>query len=96
MSKIENMIIFHQKPVFMSQISTKLKSIEENEPLYMIYPIQGLAIWAFGAYQAGYYMMVDYGLYWLLGMITRMLSFKTSDLIPPFIKLHVQGKFMVQ
>ncbi|XP_025077532.1 DC-STAMP domain-containing protein 2-like isoform X2 [Pomacea canaliculata] len=54
--------------------------------------LKGILFWAFGAYHAGFYLVIDYGLYWILAMITRHLAVKTTASLPAFLKLHVEGE----
>jgi hypothetical protein len=53
--------------------------------------LQGLLMWTLAAYNGFYHLMADFGLYWLLAMISRTLNVKTTASIPPFMQLRVQG-----
>ena len=63
-----------------------------NQPSAVcLFVCQGVAFWAISAYNAGFYLVTDYGLYWLLAMVSRHLNVKSSANLPPFMQLHVNG-----
>ncbi|XP_052098978.1 DC-STAMP domain-containing protein 2-like [Mytilus californianus] len=41
---------------------------------------------------ASFYLMSDYGLWWLLTMLRKHLMLKTNNTVPPHLKMHVQGR----
>ncbi|XP_046552587.1 DC-STAMP domain-containing protein 2-like [Haliotis rubra] len=53
---------------------------------------KGIVFWTFAASHGCYYLMCDYGLYWVLSLIRTHFEVKTNSAIPPHTKLHVQGE----
>ncbi|XP_059165100.1 DC-STAMP domain-containing protein 2-like [Physella acuta] len=54
--------------------------------------IKGVMFWLFAAFHATYYIICDYGLYWILSLIRRHMDVRTSAAVPPHLQLHVQGQ----
>nr|KAI8755460.1 DC-STAMP domain-containing protein 2-like [Biomphalaria glabrata] len=54
--------------------------------------LKGLLFWSFSAFSATYYIVCDYGLYWILDLVRRHLDVRTSAAIPPHLQLHVKGQ----
>ncbi|KAH9520383.1 hypothetical protein Btru_060630 [Bulinus truncatus] len=54
--------------------------------------VKGLIFWFFSAFSATYYVVCDYGLFWILDLVRRHLDVKTSVAIPPHLQLHVKGQ----
>ncbi|XP_071104714.1 DC-STAMP domain-containing protein 2-like [Haliotis cracherodii] len=52
----------------------------------------GVGFWIFAASHGCFYLMCDYGLYWVLSLIRTHFEIKTNSAIPPHTKLHVQGE----
>ncbi|KAL8604455.1 hypothetical protein ACOMHN_042284 [Nucella lapillus] len=48
-------------------------------------------MWVLVACNAAFYMIGDYGLYWMLRMVSSKLDVKTTASLPPFMQLHVRG-----
>ncbi|GFO14711.1 DC-STAMP domain-containing protein 2 [Plakobranchus ocellatus] len=54
--------------------------------------LKGLLFWLFGAFNASYYIICDYGLYWILDLVRRHMDYSTSAAVPPHLQLHVHGQ----
>ncbi|XP_062576153.1 DC-STAMP domain-containing protein 2-like [Saccostrea cucullata] len=53
---------------------------------------KGLFLLLISGCHTGFYLLCDYGLYWLLNMLKGFFSKKIAAPIPPHLKIHVHGK----
>ncbi|XP_064611706.1 DC-STAMP domain-containing protein 2-like [Liolophura sinensis] len=53
--------------------------------------LRGVVMYVSSAVYAAFYLMCDFGLYWMLDMIRRHFEVKVHKPVPAAIKMHVQG-----
>ncbi|KAK3612459.1 hypothetical protein CHS0354_032073 [Potamilus streckersoni] len=54
--------------------------------------IIGIVLFVVSAFNAGFYLACDYGLYTILELIRINFDIETKAVVPPHLKLHVDGK----
>ncbi|XP_012940694.2 DC-STAMP domain-containing protein 2 [Aplysia californica] len=70
-------------------IKTFSMKMTEKEAQKMV---KGVLLWLFAAFHAGYYLLCDYGLYWILTLVRVHMDVRTKMAVPAHLQMHVQGQ----